>query len=55
MAENACTIKNSKFGGVIWGTAITSSNYESYIANMVTNGGTEYDAVVENCSYWDGI
>ena len=54
MAENACTIKNSKFGGSIWNTAITSSNYDNFIANLVTNGGTEYDAVVENCSYWDG-
>ena len=54
MAENTTTIKNSKFGGTIWGTAITSSNYENFIANLVTNGGTEYDAVVENCIYWDG-
>jgi hypothetical protein len=53
MAANA-TIKNSKFGGTIWGTAITESNYEAHIANLVTNGGTQYNATVENCSYWDG-
>ena len=54
MAENTTAIKNSKFGGTIWGTAITESNYENYIANMVTNGGTEYEAQIENCTYWDG-
>jgi hypothetical protein len=53
MANNA-TIKNSKFGGTIWGTAITADNYASYIANLVTNGGAAYTATVENCSYWDG-
>ena len=54
MAENTTTIKNSKFGGTIWGTAITESNYEAHIANLVTNGGTQYKAAVENCTYWDG-
>jgi hypothetical protein len=54
LAENTTAIKNSKFGGTIWGTAITADNYASYIANLVTNGGTAYTATVENCSYWDG-
>ena len=54
MAVNTTSITNSRYGGSILGVAINSSNYESYIANVVTNNGTEYDATVEDCYYWDG-
>ncbi len=53
-ADDTCTIKNSKYGGSVLGTDITANNFEKYIQGTNAMTGEPSEAVVENCSYWDG-
>lgn len=52
--QDGTTIENCKLGGTVDGEEISASNFADYIIGVGSESGTNGNATITGCTYWNG-